>query len=52
MNRRNFDEDMNHSPYDFGQCVRIFEEANYRGIYSLGQWGKDNPDYDYEKIMD
>ncbi len=49
---KDFDENMNHISYDFEKCVRIFQEAGYEGIYSLEQWGKDNPDYDYEKITD
>lgn len=49
---KDFDGEMNHIPYDFGKCIRIFEQASYRGIYSLEQWGKPNPDYDYEKITD
>ncbi len=47
-----FDDQMNHTSYDFGKCVRLFEDAGYQGIYSLEQWGKPNPTYNYEKITD
>lgn len=47
-----FDDNMNHTSYDFEKCVDLFEEAGYQGIYSLEQWGKFNPAYDYEKITD
>jgi hypothetical protein len=43
---------MEHISHDFGQCLDIFEKANYKGIYSAEQWGSPNPDYDYEKIAD
>ena len=49
---KDFSKNMEHLSYDFGKCVRIFENAGYKGIYSLEQWGKPNPDYDYEKIVD
>jgi sugar phosphate isomerase/epimerase len=47
-----FNDQMQHISYDFGKCVTLFEEANYKGIYSLEQWGNPNPAYDYEKITD
>ena len=47
-----FDENMNHTSFDFRKCINIFKAANYQGIYSLEQWGKANPNYDYEKITD
>ncbi len=49
---QDFDAQFNHISYDFGRCVKIFEDVGYKGIYSLEQWGKANPDYDYEKISD
>jgi len=49
---QDFNEEMKHTSYDFAKCVKIFEEAGYQGIYSCEQWGKPNPDYDYEKITD
>tara|TARA_Y100001972_G_scaffold127873_1_gene186231 strand:+ start:712 stop:1608 length:897 start_codon:yes stop_codon:yes gene_type:complete len=47
-----FDEQMRHVSYDFGKCVSIFEKSGYKGIYSLEQWGPNDPTYDYEKITD
>lgn len=49
---KDFNENMEHLPYDYAQCIEIFDKANYKGIYSCEQWGKPNPDYDYEKITD
>ena len=49
---KDFNETMEHISYDFGKCVDLFEKANYKGIYSLEQWGKPDPAYDYEKITD
>jgi sugar phosphate isomerase/epimerase len=47
-----FDADMTHTSYDYGKCVDIFEEAGYKGIYSLEQWGNLKRNYDSEKIVD
>ncbi|HIG28308.1 MAG TPA: sugar phosphate isomerase/epimerase [Verrucomicrobiales bacterium] len=33
-----FDDDMKHSPYDIGACVRLAESVGFKGIYSLEQW--------------
>lgn len=49
---QDFSNQMKHTSYDFGKCIRIFEEAGYKGIYACEQWGKANPAYDYEKITD
>jgi sugar phosphate isomerase/epimerase len=47
-----FDENYNHTGFDFDRCVRIMEEGGFKGIYSLEQWENGLPDYDYEKIVD
>ena len=49
---KDFSDQMEHSAYDFQKCIRIFEAQGYKGIYSCEQWGKANPNYDYEKITD
>jgi sugar phosphate isomerase/epimerase len=49
---KDFNSEMEHTSYDFGKCIKIFENSGYRGIYSLEQWSRPNPDYDYEKITD
>ncbi|GEO21574.1 hypothetical protein CQA01_21080 [Cyclobacterium qasimii] len=49
---KDFSNQMEHIPYDFQKCIGIFEASGYQGIYSCEQWGKANPNYDYEKITD
>lgn len=33
-----FDDQMQHVPYDIGECVRIGEVSGYQGIYSAEHW--------------
>ncbi len=47
-----FDDNYEHTGFDFDRCVRIMEEGGFTGIYSLEQWENGLPDYDYEKIVD
>lgn len=47
-----YDENYEHTGFDFERCVRIMEEGGFKGIYSLEQWENDLPDYNYEKIVD
>jgi len=47
-----FDENYEHTGFDFDRCVRIMEEGGFTGIYSLEQWENGLPDYDFEKIVD
>ncbi|NND06523.1 MAG: sugar phosphate isomerase/epimerase [Saprospiraceae bacterium] len=49
---QDFDAFGKHLSYDFGQCIDLFERSNYQGIYSIEQWGKPDPQYDYEAIVD
>jgi len=46
-----FDENYEHTGFDFDRCVRIMEEGGFKGIYSLEQWENGLPDYDFEKIV-
>jgi sugar phosphate isomerase/epimerase len=47
-----YDEDYNHTSFDFDKCVQIMEEGGFKGIYSLEQWENGQLDYDFEKIVD
>ena len=47
-----FDENYEHTGFDFDRCVRIMEDGGFTGIYSLEQWENGLPDYDFEKIVD
>ena len=47
-----FNDNYNHTSFDFDRCVRIMESGGFRGIYSLEQWEKGTLDYDFEKIVD
>jgi len=47
-----FDENYEHTGFDFDRCVRIMEEGGFKGIYSLEQWENGLPDYDFERIVD
>ena len=47
-----YDENYEHTGFDFDRCVRIMEEGGFTGIYSLEQWENGLPDYDFERIVD
>ena len=47
-----FDQNYEHTGFDFDRCVRIMEEGGFTGIYSLEQWEDGLPDYDFERIVD
>jgi len=47
-----YNENYEHTDFDFDRCVRIMEEGGFTGIYSLEQWENGLPDYDFEKIVD
>jgi hypothetical protein len=47
-----FDENYEHTGFDFDRCVKIMEEGGFTGIYSLEQWEEGLPDYDFERIVD
>ena len=43
---------LEHLSYDFDRCVRMAEKAGFKGVYSVEQWTRSNPDIDYEKVGD
>ncbi|HTO05185.1 MAG TPA: sugar phosphate isomerase/epimerase family protein [Opitutus sp.] len=43
---------LEHVSYDFDRCVRMAEKAGFKGVYSVEQWTRSNPDIDYEKVGD
>jgi sugar phosphate isomerase/epimerase len=47
-----YDENYEHTGFDFDRCVRIMEDSGFRGVYSVEQWEDGLPDYDYERIVD
>ena len=47
-----YDDNYEHTGFDFDRCVRIMEAGGFTGIYSLEQWENDLPEYDYERIVD
>ena len=47
-----FNEDIEHLSFDFDKCVRMAEEAGFKGIYCVEQWSPGDMDVDYEKVAD
>lgn len=47
-----FNDQLEHTSYDFDRCVRLCEENGFKGVYSVEQWSPEQPDADYEKIGD
>lgn len=47
-----FDENYEHTGFEFDRCVRIMEQGGFTGIYSLEQWEEGLRDYDFERIVD
>lgn len=47
-----FDENYNHTSFDFDKCIKTMEEGGYKGIYSLEQWTAGSGKFDYERIAD
>ncbi|GAB3699039.1 sugar phosphate isomerase/epimerase [Spirosoma flavus] len=47
-----FNENMEHTSYDFDQCVRLAERMGFKGIYSLEQYSGKYQNLDYEKVAD
>ncbi len=47
-----YDENYQHTGFDFDRCIKIMERGGFRGVYSVEQWENDNPEYDYERIVD
>jgi len=47
-----FNARMEHVTYDFDRCVRLAEQAGFKGIYIVEQWNRGYQALDYEKIAD
>ncbi len=47
-----FNENMEHTSYDFDRCVRMAEKHGFKGIYAVEQWSGKFQDIDYEKVGD
>jgi sugar phosphate isomerase/epimerase len=47
-----FNEKGEHLSYDFDRCVRLCEQAGFKGIYLVEQWSRRQQDADFEKIAD
>ncbi|MDF1574568.1 MAG: TIM barrel protein [Bacteroidales bacterium] len=47
-----FNENYEHTGFDFDRCVRIMEKVGFKGVYSLEQWEDGLPAYDFERIVD
>lgn len=47
-----FDEKGAHLSYDFDRCVRLCEQAGFKGVYLVEQWSRRDQAVDAEKIAD
>lgn len=47
-----FNDQLEHTSFDFDQCVKLCEKHGFKGIYSVEQWNPEQPDIDYEKVGD
>lgn len=47
-----FDADGQHVSYDFDRCIRMCEQAGFRGIYLVEQWSRREQPLDAESIAD
>lgn len=47
-----FNDQLEHTSYDFDRCVKLCEKHGFKGIYSVEQWSPEQPDINYEKIGD
>jgi sugar phosphate isomerase/epimerase len=47
-----FNDSVEHLSYDFDRCVRMAEQAGFKGIYSVEQWSREELSVDAEKIAD
>ena len=50
--RETADGALEHISFDFDRCVRLAERSGFKGVYSVEQWTRGNPDLDYEKVGD
>ncbi len=47
-----FDAQGAHVSYDYDRCLRLCEDAGFRGIYLVEQWSREEQPVDAEKIAD
>lgn len=47
-----FDAQGTHLSYDFDRCLRMCEDAGFKGIYLVEQWSRKDQPIDAEKIAD
>lgn len=45
-----FNNNYEHTSYDFDKCIKMAEQYGFKGIYSVEQWSPGYQDIDYEKI--
>lgn len=47
-----FNDQLEHTSYDFDACVRLAEKSGFRGVYAVEQWSGKEQNLDYEKVGD
>jgi sugar phosphate isomerase/epimerase len=47
-----FNNNYEHTSYDFDKCIKMSEKAGFKGIYSVEQWAPGFQDIDYAKVAD
>jgi sugar phosphate isomerase/epimerase len=47
-----FNDNYEHTSYDFDKCIKMAEQAGFKGIYSVEQWAPGFQDINYEKVAD
>lgn len=47
-----FDEKLNHTSFDFDQCMKICVDNNFKGVYSVEQWSREAVNTNDEAIAD
>ena len=47
-----FNAKLEHTSYDFDRCVRMCEDAGFKGMYMVSQYSSKFQDIDYEKVGD
>jgi len=46
----NFNQNMEHTSYDFDRCVRLAESLGFKGLYMVAQYSGQYQDLDYDKV--
>ena len=49
---KQFDEDWNHTAYDFDKCMKLAQSAGFPGYYSAEYYDGRHKPVDYEKVAD